>query len=66
MGITMETKTMMTKTEWYSIPYADRLRIAKLNEPDFDTGVKHLYARQIDRTHYHYKTYKPLIKVWFE
>ena len=88
----------MTKTEWYSIPYADRLRISKLNEtPDFDTGVKHLHARQIDnthyllsqlvvaggryvcyeyllvtihgyidRTHYHYKSYKPLVKVWYE
>ena len=88
---------MMTKQEYYSIPYFDRLRISKLDEPDFDTGVKHLYARQIDRTHYllsqlivaygryvcyeyllvtihgyidkyhyHYKSYRPLVKVWFE
>lgn len=88
---------MMTKAEFYSIPYCDRLRIAKLDEtPEFDTGVTHLHARQIDRDHYllsqlivaggqyvcyeyllvtihgyidrdhyHYKTYRPLVKVWF-
>ena len=89
---------MMNKQEFYSIPYFDRLRISKLDEtPEFDTGVKHLHARQIDnthyllsqlvvaygryvcyeyllvtihgyidRTHYHYKTYRPLVKIWFE
>lgn len=88
----------MTKKEFYTIPYWDRLRIAKLSpEPDYDTGVEHLHARQLDKTHYllsqlvvvysryvryeyllvtihglqsngyySYKTYKPLIQVWFD
>lgn len=88
----------LTKEDFFAIPHFDRLRISKLDEtPEFDTGVKHLYARTIDRTHYllsqlividgcyvgyeylyvtihgyidrnhyHYKTYRPLVKVWFK
>ena len=88
----------MEKKSWYSIPYWDRLAIAKLNPtPISASGVEHLRAHQIDKCHYllsqlvisdgryvcyeyllvtiygyvdrdhfHYKTYKPLIKVWFE
>lgn len=45
-------KDNLPKYDFYSIPYWDRLRISQMGNPDYDTGVVHLWSKTLDRSHY--------------
>lgn len=46
-------KQYVSKKDFYRIPRWDKIRMGKMEvNPDFETGVEHIYAYNTDKKHY--------------